>query len=266
MIMMEMTGRVAIITGASRGIGRQMALELARRGAHVAVVARPSKPDAGLPGSVDLTVGMIQDAGGQAIGIEADVGQPKDLERIVSQTVSVFGKVDILINNAADMMGAPKPIADYPRDAWMRQFDINVHAAFTLTGLVVPAMKAQGGGVIINVTSDVGDLVDRDLSASAGVRPDLGRLGSRIGYAATKAALNALTNASAPELAEFDIAVISLDPGPTLTERAELARQNGFSLPNDMHAIDVPVAKVVEILTSPNPLQYSGKIVRASQS
>jgi len=124
-------------------------------------------------------------------------------------------------------------------------------------------MIKQGGGVILNITSGSADLVHRDLASSAGSEPNLGPLGSRVGYVATKAALNGLTNAVAPEVAQHNIAVVAIDPGPTRTELADLARERGFALPANMHAMEIPVAKVMDVITSANPLAYAGAIVRA---
>lgn len=86
---------------------------------------------------------------------------------------------------------------------------------------------------------------------------------ARIGYVATKAALNGLTNAAAAEVAQHNIAVIAIDPGPTRTELADLVSERGFVLPADMHPMEIPVAKVMEVVTSANPLAYAGAIVRA---
>jgi NAD(P)-dependent dehydrogenase (short-subunit alcohol dehydrogenase family) len=261
---MEIKNSVAIVTGASRGIGRRIALDLAERGARICAVARDAS--GGVPGTLDDTLNAIRAAGGEAIGVHADVAKADDLVRIVERSVEAFGGVDILVNNAADMRGSSKPVQDYPREAWLRQFDINVHAAFSLASLVVPWMKAKGKGIIINITSSSADLVDRDLSAAAGATPDLGFLGPRIGYVATKAALNGMTNALAPEVAEHGIAVIAFDPGTTRTEAMDIATGRGFVPPPGTHGMEVPAAKVVELIADANPMRYSGRIVRAAAS
>jgi len=261
---MEIHDSVVIVTGASRGIGRRIALGLAERGARICAVARDTSN--GMPGKLSETLNAIEAVGGEAIGVRADVANADDLRRIVERTVETFGGVDILINNAADMLGSSKPIRDYPREAWLRQFDINVHAAFSLASLVVPWMEAKGQGIIINISSSAAELVDRDLSSAAGVAPDLGFLGARIGYVATKAALNGLTNALAAEVAEHGIAVIALDPGATRTEVMDIATERGFTPPPGTHEMEVPVTKVIELIADSNPLRYSGRVVRAAAS
>jgi NAD(P)-dependent dehydrogenase (short-subunit alcohol dehydrogenase family) len=260
---MDVSGKVAIVTGASRGIGRQIAFELARHGAKIVAVARDADPSRARLGSLNETVKAIEEIGGYAIGVQANIAEVDDLQRLVAKAVEAFGRIDVLVNNAADMQGSTKPIQSYPRETWIRQFDINVHAAFSLISLVVPHMIEQGGGIILNITSGSADLVDRDLASSAGSAPDLGPLGARIGYVATKAALNGLTNAAAAEVAQYNIAVVAIDPGPTRTELADLVRERGFALPANMHAMEIPVAKVMEVITSANPLAYAGTIVRA---
>jgi NAD(P)-dependent dehydrogenase (short-subunit alcohol dehydrogenase family) len=259
---MDVNEKVAIVTGASRGIGRQIALELARRGANVVIAARTVEPKRRLPGTIGETLAMIEAAGGKAIAVQTDINKPEDLERLVSKTIDAFGRIDILVNNAADTQGESAPIESYTRAGWLRQFDSNVHAPFTLMSLSVPHMKTQGGGVIVNITSGAGDMMDYDFTKAGASLTN--QLGSLIGYSSTKAALNRLTNALAPELAQANIAAACVDPGFTRTEYMELLEERGVMDAAAAHSMDLPVAKVVEIITAANPLIYSGKIVRTA--
>ncbi len=259
---MDVTNKVAIVTGASRGIGRQIALELARRGARVVVAARTVEARRRLPGAIGETLAMIEAAGGQALAVQTDVSVPADCERLVARTIEAFGRLDILVNNAAETQGEGSPLESYSRAGWTRQFDANVHAPFTLMSLAVPHMRQVGGGVIVNITSGAGDLIEVDLSDThPGLSDGLGNL---VGYAATKAALNRMTNYLAPQLARDNIAAACVDPGYTRTEFVGILAAQGLIDDAAAHGMELPVAKVIEIITAANPLTYAGQIVRTA--
>jgi NAD(P)-dependent dehydrogenase (short-subunit alcohol dehydrogenase family) len=185
--------RVAVITGASRGLGREIARLYARKGARLALVARGEtamrETAAQLSGRTEVLV------------LAADVGE--DAERIAAATLDRFGRVDVLINNASEIGPSPMPSLEaYPWDALLRVFRINVVAPLHLTQLLVPQMKARGEGVIINVTSDAG----------VQAYPGWG------GYGASKAALEHLSRTLAAELEGSGIRVYVVDPGDMNTE------------------------------------------------
>jgi NAD(P)-dependent dehydrogenase (short-subunit alcohol dehydrogenase family) len=256
-----LTGKVAIVTGASRGIGRELAFTLAGLGASVVVAARTVEPRRRLPGTIGETLQAIEDAGGTAVAVACDVTNHDHLRRLVDTAVETYGRLDILVNNAADTTGSAAALTEYPLDSWLRQYDTNVHAPFVLTGLAVPHMRKQGGGVIVNVTSGAGDMVELDLAENAtGVK---GGLGSLVGYASTKAALNRMTQALAVELAPDGIAVVALDPGFTMTERMGVLQEQGLMVADGAHPMAVPVQTMVEIITSDTPMANSGQVLRA---
>jgi NAD(P)-dependent dehydrogenase (short-subunit alcohol dehydrogenase family) len=185
--------RVAVITGASRGLGREIARLYARKGARLALVARGEtalrETAAELSGRTEVLV------------LAADVGE--DAEWIAAATLDRFGRVDVLINNASEIGLSPMPSLEaYPWDALLRVFRINVVAPLHLTQLLVPQMKARGEGVIINVTSDAG----------VQAYPGWG------GYGASKAALEHLSRTLAAELEGSGIRVYVVDPGDMNTE------------------------------------------------
>ena len=209
---------------------------------------------------------MIEDLGGTAITVQVDVTRLEDLERLIAETVETFGRLDVLVNNAADTQGSGAPIEEYPRDSWLHQFDANVHAPFTLMGMAVPHLREQGGGVIVNITSAAGDMVPvAEASATTGDASPF-RLGTLLGYATTKAALNRLTNALAPDLIADNIAVVSVDPGFTRTELMDLLEEGGFVDAEAAWPMEVPVRTVLDIVTADDPLVYTGLIVRAQPS
>lgn len=186
---MTLDGRVAIVTGAGRNIGRATALELARRGAAVVVNARANR------GEAEGVVGEIEALGGRAIAALADVGEQAQVNAMVDRAIEAFGRVDILINNAG--MRAAQGIADMTAAQWRRVLAVNLDAPFFCAQAVAPGMMERGWGRIINVSG---------LNAFSG----------RAGWAhvcASKMGALGLTRALAAELAEYNILVNHIVPG-----------------------------------------------------
>jgi NAD(P)-dependent dehydrogenase (short-subunit alcohol dehydrogenase family) len=184
-------GRVALVTGAGRGIGREVAIGLAALGAHVAIVARTAA-------QLEETGQVISDAGGTVVAIPADVADPAAVRALVDQVASQWGRVDLLINNAAVVwpLGATPSLAASDVEA---AFAINVTAVVILSGLVVPGMVQNGWGRIVNVSSGIAE------------HPE-GMVGATV-YAASKAALEAHTINLAAELDRTGVTVNAYRPG-----------------------------------------------------
>ena len=162
------------------------------------------------------------------------------------------------MNNAADTQGSAAAVDEYPLASWRRQFDVNVHAPFVLTGLVVPHLRARGGGVIVNITSSQGDLqAPVDPGGDGPIR-----LGTLLGYATTKAALNRLGNALAPTLRADNIAVVNLDPGFTRTEHVELLGERELVDADAAAPMSATADALLDILTAKDTLRWSGSILR----
>jgi len=238
----RLDGRAAIVTGASRGLGREIAVALASAGAAVAVIGRTEKVwDERLPGTIGETVADIESAGGRAVAIRADLLDRDDVTRLVGQARDALGPITILVNNAAftapgrppkpgdpdgpDFKARGKsskasrvaakpdwpPLLGTPLGAYRRHFEISVFAAYELIQLVCPDMIAANSGSIINVTSAAsrlpgdGPYPDR----SGGVLP---------GYGGSKAALEHLTWCAAYDLQGHNVAVNALSPSkPIMT-------------------------------------------------
>ena len=150
--MFSFAGKAALVTGASRGIGKAIAIALGREGADVSVVARASDDQPlRLPGTVDETARLSTSGGGRAIAVSADLTTDEGIDKAVRETLDAFGKVDILVNNAA--IDFPLPFLDLP----VKRFDLivalDLRAPFLLAQKVVPSMLEQGGGYILNVSS-----------------------------------------------------------------------------------------------------------------
>ena len=149
----KLDGRIAIVTGASRGIGEEIARLFAREGARVACAARTLNEGDHrlLSGSLSGTVGKIRQAGGQAIAVAADVSREEDCQRLVRTAQDTFGTVDILVNDAA--LTYYKPIIDHNVKHRAKAFAVNVHAPFMLSQMVLPGMFKLRRGAIVNISS-----------------------------------------------------------------------------------------------------------------
>jgi NAD(P)-dependent dehydrogenase (short-subunit alcohol dehydrogenase family) len=194
----SLEGQVAIITGASRGIGRAIALRLAGAGACVVVSSREFD-------SVQAVANEVIAAGGQALPVQAHVGRMQDVAGLVRQTLAAFGRVDIAVNNAATNPHFG-PILTADEGQWEKILDTNVEGAFRVCKAVVPAMQAQGGGKIIN------------LASIAGLQPAPG-MGI---YGISKSALIMLTKVLAMELGADNIQVNAIAPGVIKTRFSRL--------------------------------------------
>ncbi len=192
--MAELTGKVALITGASRGIGRAIALAYAGAGASVAVTARTAE-------QLDALVAEIEGFGGTALAIPADLALETDIQRIAETTVQRFGRMDILVNNAA-IIHPRIDLVDFDPALWRQVLDVNLTAVALLTKAVLPGMIAQGSGKIINISS---------IGGRKGAR-------GRSAYRVTKAALISLTESVAAEVKRHGIDVNCICPGGVDTE------------------------------------------------
>lgn len=198
----DLTDKIAIVTGASKGIGEAIARGLAEFGAKVVISSRKQE-------SVDAVAKSFQDDGLEAIGIACHVGDETQLKNLVEQTVNTFGGVDILINNAATNP-AYGPLTQMDAAIFDKIMDINVKACHLLANLCHPIMKTRGGGSIVNIAS------------VEGMRPSTG-LGI---YSVSKAALIMLTQNQAKEWGPVGIRVNALCPGLVKTKFSSALWQN----------------------------------------
>lgn len=262
----DILGKVAIITGASRGIGKQTALALARRGAKVVVTARTVNGGGELAGTIGETVAEAEALGSEALAVAADLSQPGDLERIVESAVDRFGGIDILINNAAVTIGHnwDTSIEQMPRDDWLYHFAVNLHAPFTLIQLVVPIMEKRGGGRILNVTTG-----SHEVFRLPEEPPPLEAVGDfSLGspaYFSSKRALDRLGNVIAPQLSRKNIALITMMPGFVASEVA-VHRVAGTGIGESMMiSMDVPARMLAYFAGCAKPHDYAGRIFWAER-
>jgi NAD(P)-dependent dehydrogenase (short-subunit alcohol dehydrogenase family) len=196
-------GRVAIVTGSSRGIGKSIAERLAQEGARVAVSARTLEPDPKYEGSLSETLQGILANGNEAIAVQADMSKQEDRQRLVETTVEQLGPVDILVNNAAVTFWLP--VDDFPEKRWRLMFEVQVRAPFELAQLVLPGMRQRKAGWILNISSRAG-------VHSPGPPYDAIYKSGLVVYGMVKAALDRFTTGLAAEVYDDRIAVNSLSP------------------------------------------------------
>jgi citronellol/citronellal dehydrogenase len=196
-------GKVAVVTGASRGLGEYVARRFAAEGAAVAVVARTQEQaDERLPGTIHQTVDTIRAAGGTAIAIRADLSKPEERARIIDEAERELGPVDILVNNAAVTFFLP--VADFPGRRYDLMFEVQVKAPFELSQRVLPGMRERGAGWILNISSIA--------AVHPVIPPEPGEdIGGTV-YGMCKAALERLTTGMAAEEYAAGIAVNALSP------------------------------------------------------
>jgi NAD(P)-dependent dehydrogenase (short-subunit alcohol dehydrogenase family) len=233
----DLEGQRALVTGATSGIGRAVALQLAGDGAEVLVHGRDATRGA-------ETVEAITAAGGRAAFLAADLGDAADARRLAGEA----GDVDILVNNAGISVWAPT--ADFDVDAYDAMFAGNVRAPFVLVGALAPGMAARGNGAIVSVSS---------------MAADVGMAGGAA-YGATKAALEAMTRSWAAEYSPSGVRVNAIAPGPVYTPTPsgrEFIRALGATTPLDRASQPEEIAEVVAFLASPRASYMTGATVAA---
>lgn len=198
-----LTGKVVLITGASRGLGRALALEFARRGARLILNSRSSSA-----AELAETERAAHGAGAATLSIVGDVSDRADVERLAGESLAHFGQVDVLINNASALGPTPMPyLVDYPVEDFAQVLRTNVIGPFLLTRSLVGQMLTRGAGSIINVSSDAGVIGYPTWGA----------------YGVSKAALDHLTRTWAAELQGTGVRINSVDPGSMDTVMHRLA-------------------------------------------
>ena len=195
----ELTGKVAIVTGTSRGIGKAIAVGLAGAGARVVLAARSEvRKEGGLEGTIHETASAVESLGREALAVRCDVTDESSVKAMVDAALSRFGRVDILVNNAG--VAFFHPIAETPLKRWETVLKVNVTGAFLCARAVLPHMMERKSGSIINISSLAAD------------ERDLGTVPTGVAYAVAKAALDRFTYGLAAEAGKFNIAVNALKP------------------------------------------------------
>ena len=219
---LELKDKVAIITGGTQGIGRATALRLAREGARVVIAARGKE-------RLDAVAEEIRAAGGMAVAVQADVAKPTDCEKVVAAALRGFGRIDILVNNAGtSLTGEFESVTDA---LWQQDLDLKLFAAIRLVRLVIPHMRKQGGGRIVNITT-IGAKQPRARSMPTTV---------------SRAAGLALTKALSKEYAKDNILVNTVSLGLVQAGQHERKAEKAGKPVEDLYkemAKDIPLGRV----------------------
>jgi 3-oxoacyl-[acyl-carrier protein] reductase len=240
--MSKLIGQVAVVTGASKGIGAEIALQLAEAGAAVVVNYSSSKAGA------DRVVGQITEKGGKAVAVQANVAQQADIRRLFAEAKKNFGKVDILVNNAGLYEFAP--LSEITAEHYHKLFDLNVLGLLLTTQEAVKNFGPDGGS-IINISSVLATLASPQASV----------------YSGTKAAVDAITRSLAKELGSRKIRVNSINPGMVETEgthsagitESEMRRQTEAATPLGRIGKPDDIAPAVIFLASDDAGWISGE-------
>jgi NAD(P)-dependent dehydrogenase (short-subunit alcohol dehydrogenase family) len=233
---LDLTGKRALVTGATSGIGRAIAIELGREGAEVIVHGRDAQRG-------ELTVKAIEADGGHARFVAADLSDPDDITRLVG----LAGDLDVLVNNAG--FASFGPTADLDVETFDSLFDSNVRAPYFLVAAIAPQMVKRGAGSIVNVGSMAGEI----------------GLAGGAAYGATKAALSSMTRAWAAEFSPSGVRVNAVAPGPVHTDGGVAERTDALGETTPMHraARAEEIAEVVGFLASSRASYVTGAVVAA---
>ncbi|MFJ7746655.1 SDR family NAD(P)-dependent oxidoreductase [Peribacillus sp. NPDC097295] len=233
---MELEGKVALITGASKGIGKETAILLASYGAKVAICARHLQECENVAEFIQNTYGT------KAIGVSCDVANEEEVEAVVEKVREQLGTVDILINNAGAML--LKPFTETSTYEWQRMFDVNVHGPYYFCKQVVKEMKQKNDGVIVNISSIWGTKGGPDRSA----------------YITSKHAVIGFSKALGEELKPYGVRVNAVCPGPVDTQMTAALGEN-INKAGWLHPIDI--AYVIVDLVLPKSKAISATSVEA---
>ncbi len=251
---MKLTGKVAIVGGASRGIGRDIAVAFAAAGAKVVVAARSEvEPDPRLPGTIHQTVETIKGAGGDAIAVKADVSDEEQINAMVNTTLETYGRLDILVNNAAVLV--PRGIMDLPTRHIDLHNKVNIKGPILCIRAALPAMLEQQQGWVINVSS------------RAGVFPGPGPYADDVPktrafmYAATKAAVERLTQALAVEYQDQGISFNCLSPTGLIRTPGNVFGMTKPGETPDPFEEAVAMGKSAVFICSQDPKTFTGNLL-----
>jgi NAD(P)-dependent dehydrogenase (short-subunit alcohol dehydrogenase family) len=240
-----LTGKVAIVTGASRGIGRSIALALAAEGADIVCAARTTdSAPAKLPGTIEETARQVEALGRRALAVACDIRSADDVRALVDKTLSAFGRIDLLVNNAAVNVRAP--FLETTPERWDLVLDVNLGGSVNCIRAVLPHMVERGSGNVINVSS--GAVTLPEITAQLGI----------IGYTVSKAAVEKLTETLAIELAPKGVSMNCLRIESAVVTEGALAVDpdgdySGWEKPEN-------VADAVVWLAT-RPAVYTGRMV-----
>jgi NAD(P)-dependent dehydrogenase (short-subunit alcohol dehydrogenase family) len=255
----RLDGKVVVVTGASRGIGAEIARLFAAEGGRVAAVARTLREgDHPLAGSLETTIAEIKAAGGMGEAVTANIAEPAECERLLDEARRAFGPIDVLVNNAA--LTYYIPIKDYPLNRWMRSWAVNFHAPFILSQLVLPDMIPRRTGAIVNISS------------GAAIGPGRGpytdpAVGARGGtcYGAEKAALERFTQGLASEVYQHGVSVTCVSPSQVVPTPGTVYHRLVSSMDDPRGEPPILMAQAALVLATEPLDRITGRVTYSQQ-
>ncbi len=239
-VMSELQERVAIVTGASRGIGRALALGLARAGCHVVIAAKSTTSTEKLPGSIFTVAAEVEALGALALPVQADLRDERQIEDLTAKTLEHFGRIDLLINNAGALHWSN--LLDTPAKRFDLVMSVNARAAFLCCRAVLPAMIARRWGHIINMSPPL----------------DLSMVPGRIAYSISKLGMTLLSLGLAEEVRSHNIAVNSLWPATIIESQASI--NHALGKPEMWRKPDILVDCVLRLVRK-EPAEMTGQML-----
>ena len=201
----KLDGKAVVVTGASRGIGAEIAKLFAAEGGKVICAARTLKEgEHPLEGSLETTVAAIREAGGESTPVAVNISEENECEKLIKAARDTYGPIDVLVNNAA--LTHFVPVKDYPVNKWMRSWAVNFHAPFILSKIVLEDMVSRGSGSIVNISSGAA------IGPGRGPYPEAQQLGGGTCYGAEKAALERFSQGLASEVYQHGVSVTCVSP------------------------------------------------------
>jgi citronellol/citronellal dehydrogenase len=255
----RLDGKVVVVTGASRGIGADVARLFAAEGGRVVCAARTvQEGQHPLAGSLEQTVGAIREAGGEAHAVGANIAEPPECERLIREARQRYGPIDVLINNAA--LTYYVPVKDYPVGKWLRSWAVNFQAPFVLSQLVLADMVPRRSGAIVNISSGSA------IGPGRGPYPDPA-VGARGGtcYGAEKAALERFTQGLASEVFQYGISVTSVAPSQVVPTPGTVYHRLVSGLDDPRGEPPILMARAALLLATEPVERVSGRVTYSQQ-
>ena len=259
----KLDGKVAIVTGASRGIGKAIAQLFAAEGARVACAARTmGEGEHILEGSLATTVREIEQAGGIAIAVQADVSKEESCRELVATARDTFGPVDVLANNAA--LTYFMPVKDIPVRRWLRSFAVNFHGPFILSQAVLQDMVERGSGAIINVSSGAAIGPGRGPYTGESAGESVGERGDTL-YGAEKAALERFTQGLAEEVYRYGVSVACVAPSQVVPTPGTVYHKRVTGMDDPRGEPPTMMARAVVLLATEPLDKVTGRVTYSQQ-